>query len=126
MCAANAVASRTRAPGRLSVYPRVARAAIRRHSTYRMATIGAVLEASIASMIRAMVLLAAVRIVGGMRGLGATEAATYAFLAGAIDFSLQTMWPTDIDDRIRTGDVITDLQRPVDFQLWYFAHEAGR
>jgi ABC-2 type transport system permease protein len=127
MCAANAVASsRTRTPRRWSVYPHVARAAIRRHSTYRMATFAAVLEASVASMIRAMVLLAAVRIVGGVRGLGATEAATYAFLAGAIDFSLQTMWPTDIDGRIRTGEVVVDLQRPVDFQFWYFAHEAGR
>jgi ABC-2 type transport system permease protein len=110
----------------VGAYPWVARASVRRYSTYRIATIGAVVESSIASMIRAFVLLAAVHAIGTVRGLGAIEAATYAFLAGAIDTSLQTMWPTDIDDRIRTGNVIVDLQRPVDFQLWWFAHEAGR
>jgi len=110
----------------VGAYPWVARASIRRYSTYRMATVGAVVEASIASMIRAFVLLAAVHAVGTVRGLHPVQAATYAFLAGAIDTSLQTMWPTDIDERIRTGEVIVDLQRPVDFQLWWFAHEAGR
>jgi ABC-2 type transport system permease protein len=110
----------------VGAYPWVARASVRRYSTYRMATVGAVVESSIASMIRAFVLLAAVHAIGTVRGLQPTQAATYAFLAGAIDASLQTVWPTDIDDRISTGEVIVDLQRPVDFQLWWFAHEAGR
>ncbi|MEN3272805.1 MAG: viologen exporter family transport system permease protein [Actinomycetota bacterium] len=110
----------------VGAYPWVARASIRRYSTYRIATVGAIVESSIASMIRAFVLLAAVHVIGTVRGLHAIDAATYAFLAGAIDTSLQTMWPTDIDDRIKTGEVIVDLQRPVDFQLWWFAHEAGR
>jgi len=110
----------------VGAYPWVARASVRRYSTYRMATVGAVVESSIASMIRAFVLLAAVHAVGTVRGLHPTQAATYAFLAGAIDTSLQTMWPTDIDERVRICDVVVDLQRPVDFQLWWFAHEAGR
>jgi ABC-2 type transport system permease protein len=85
-----------------------------------------VLETAVASMIRAFVLLAVVRAIGEVGGMSPRGAATFAFLAGAIE---QTLWitvPLDIDDRIRTGDVIVDLQRPVDFQLWWFGHDAGR
>lgn len=126
MCAANAVASRPRAPGGLSVYFRVARATYRRWSTYRMATFAAVLEASVASMVRAFVLLAAVRTIGDVAELTPRNAATFAFLAGGLEIAFWVTVPLDIDQRIRTGDVIVDLQRPVDFQLWWFAHDAGR
>jgi ABC-2 type transport system permease protein len=126
MCAANAVASRPRAPGALSTYPRVARAAVRRYSSYRLATLASALEYSVASMVRAFVLLAVVRARGPVRGFDAEEAVTFAFLAGGIEVALWLTAPTEIDGRIRTGDVITDLQRPVDFQGWWLSHEAGR
>jgi ABC-2 type transport system permease protein len=126
MCAAKAVASRSRAPLALSMYPRVARASYRRYATYRVATLASVLETSVASMVRAFVLLAVVRTIGTVQGLTERQAVTFAFLAGAIEFALWITVPLDIDERIRSGDVVTDLQRPVDFQAWWFAYEAGR
>lgn len=127
MCAANAaVASRLRAPRALSAYWHVARATHRRYSTYRMATVAAVLEISVASMIRAFVLLVVVETIGDVPELSPREAATFAFLAGSIEMAMWVTVPLDIDQRIRTGDVIVDLQRPVDFQLWWFALDAGR
>lgn len=120
------VAARSHVPGRPAAYVAVARATARRYSTYRIATLAGVLETSVAAMIRAFVLVAVVRTIGGVGGMSPREAATFAFLAGAIE---QTLWitvPLDIDARIRTGDVIVDLQRPVDFQLWWLAHDAGR
>lgn len=108
------------------MYWRVARATYRRWSTYRMATFAAVLEISVASMIRAFVLLAAVRTIGDVAELTPRNAATFAFLAGSIELAMWVNVPLDIDQRIRTGDVVVDLQRPVDFQLWWFAHDAGR
>ena len=108
------------------MYWRVARATYRRWSTYRMATFAAVLEISVASMIRAFVLLAAVRVIGESAHLTPRDAATFAFLAGSIDLAMWVTVPLDIDQRIRTGDVVVDLQQPVDFQLWWFAHDAGR
>ena len=127
MCAAKAVASRARALRAFSVYWRVAGATYRRYSTYRMATLAAVLEISVQSMIRAFVLIAVVRTIGGNASeLTPREAATFAFLAGSIELAMWVTIPLDIDQRIRTGDVVVDLQRPVDFQLWWFAHDAGR
>lgn len=126
MCAANAVASRTRAPRRLSAYVAVAGATYRRYSTYRMATFAYMLETSVASMIQAFVLLAAVRTIGSAADLTPREAATFAFLSGTIQLAMWVTAPLELDGRIRTGDVIVDLQRPVDFQAWWYAHETGR
>lgn len=50
---------------------------------------------------------------------------TYAFVTGAISATLQPTWPTEIVERIRSGDIVTDLYRPVDFQLWWLARDAG-
>ena len=50
---------------------------------------------------------------------------TYAFVTGAISATFQPTWATEIVDRIRSGDIVTDLYRPVDFQLWWLASDAG-
>lgn len=127
MCAANAVdVSRPRASRPWSAYVAVARATFRRYSTYRMATFAYALETSVASMIQAFVLIAAVRTIGDSADLTRDEAATFAFLSGITQLALWVTVPLDIDGRIRTGDVIVDLQRPVDFQAWWCASEAGR
>lgn len=58
-------------------------------------------------------------------GLTASGIVTYAFVTGGISAALQPTWPTEIVDRIRSGDIVTDLYRPVDFQLWWLARDAG-
>ena len=50
---------------------------------------------------------------------------TYAFVTGAISATFQPTWATEIVERIRSGDIVTDLYRPVDFQLWWLARDAG-
>lgn len=126
MRVAKAVASRQRPSRALSCYWRAAGATYRRYSTYRVATVAAVLEISAASMVRAFVLVAVVRTIGAVRALTPRQAATFAFVAGSIEMAMWVTVPLDIDQRIRTGDVVVDLQRPVDFQLWWLATEAGR
>ena len=58
-------------------------------------------------------------------GLTASGVVTYAFVTGAISATLQPTWATEIVERIRSGDIVTDLYRPVDFQLWWLARDAG-
>jgi len=58
-------------------------------------------------------------------GLDTAEVVTYAFVAGAIGNTLQPTWEPEISERIRSGDIVTDLYRPVDFQLWWLARDAG-
>jgi ABC-2 type transport system permease protein len=110
----------------VGAYPWVARASIRRYSTYRVATLGSILENCVVSMLWGYVLLAVVRTTGTVHGLAPKEALTFAFVSGSIEASFWVTAPTEIDERIKTGDVVTDIQRPLDFQLYWLSHEAGR
>jgi ABC-2 type transport system permease protein len=110
----------------VTLYWRVARTAFRRHATYRAATLASVVENSVVSMLRAFVYLAVVHQRGVIRGLTPQQAVTFAFIAGAIEAGFRVTADTEIDERIRTGDIVTDLYRPADFQSWWFANEAGR
>ena len=103
----------------------VAGTSFRRHSTYRVATAAAVLENTVISMLRGLVYVAVVEASGSV-DLGTSEAITFAFVSGMIESSFWIVAPMEIGERIRSGDVITDLYRPVDFQAWWLASEAGR
>lgn len=69
-----------------------------------------------------LAVLAAGAEAGGMTRSGIV---TYAFVTGAISATFQPTWATEIVERIRSGDIVTDLYRPVDFQLWWLARDAG-
>lgn len=58
-------------------------------------------------------------------GMTRSGIVTYAFVTGAISATFQPTWATEIVERIRSGDIVTDLYRPVDFQLWWLARDAG-
>jgi len=103
----------------------VTRTSFRRHSTYRVATAAAVLENTVVSMLRGLVYVAVVE-ASGTADLATSEALTFAFVSGMIESSFWIVAPLEIGERIRSGDVITDLYRPVDFQAWWLASEAGR
>jgi ABC-2 type transport system permease protein len=110
----------------VSLYWKIATTAFRRFSTYRIATAASVLENSAISMLRGFVYLAVVHARGGVHGLTPAGAMTFAFVAGGIETAFWITVPLDIVERIKTGDVVTDLYRPVDFQAWWLATEAGR
>ena len=74
---------------------------------------------------RGYVWLAVVRAGADAGGLGTSDIVTYAFVAGAARAAFEPTWETEISERIRSGDVVTDLYRPVDFQLWWLAKEVG-
>ena len=110
----------------MMLFPFVARTSFRRHSTYRMAAAAAVLENTFVSLLRGLVYAAVVRTAGDVGAFDQSDALTFAFLAGMIESSFWVVAPTEIGERIRSGDVVIDLYRPVDFQLWWLASEAGR
>lgn len=59
------------------------------------------------------------------RDLDGGQIVAYAFVAGAISATFVPTWATEIVERIMSGDIVTDLYRPVDFQLWWLAKDAG-
>lgn len=115
------VAERTR-----SIYPAVVASAFRRYSTYRTATIAGVVTNTTFGFIRALVLLELWRQRPSIGGYGISYVATYVFLTQGMAATIGIFGAIDLSPRIRTGDVIIDLFRPLDFQTYWLATDLGR
>jgi ABC-2 type transport system permease protein len=99
--------------------------AYRRQSTYRGATLAGAVTNTVFGFILAYVLLAVFRERSTIGGFDATDAVTFTFVTQGLLMVVGVFGAKDISDRIRTGDVITDLYRPVDFQLYWLADKLG-
>ena len=117
------------APLRVSVrlFHEVARRSYRRFSTYRGATFAGVFTNTVFGFLMAYVLLAVVHDAGGeVGGLDADAAVTYTFVAQGFLATVGVFGELGIGERIRTGDIVIDLYRPVDFQQYWLAEDLGR
>jgi ABC-2 type transport system permease protein len=109
------------------LYWEVARRSFRRWSTYRAATVAGVVTNTVFGYLRAYILVAVAVAAGGAAGgWDQTELVTFAFLTqGLINVTLAFGDP-ELAERVRSGDVVVDLYRPVDLQLWWLASALGR
>ena len=105
----------------------LARAGFRRYSTYRQATAASIFTNSIFGFLRCYILLAAVAATGvAVGGYDAEQIATYCWASqGLIGVVMLWGW-SDLSDRIRSGDVVSDLLRPLSPVASYLATDLGR
>jgi ABC-2 type transport system permease protein len=97
----------------------------RRFATYRQATVAAFTTNIMFGFLRTFVLLA---VAGGgvVAGYSGSQLLTYVWTGqGLIGVVMLWGW-TDLADRIRTGDVVTDLLRPLHPVVNYLAADFGR
>jgi hypothetical protein len=96
-------------------YLALAAAGFRRYATYRQAMVAAVVTNSVFGFLRFAVMLAVLD--GGARsvaGYDEPRLATFVW-AGQGLIGVVLLWaPPDLAERIRTGDVVIDLIRPID------------
>lgn len=105
----------------------VARRSFHRWSTYRMATVAGVITNSAFGYLRADILLAvAATSTAAPGGWNATELVTFAFFTQALLAGTGAFGEPELAERVRSGDVVVDLYRPVDVQLWWLARWCGR
>jgi ABC-2 type transport system permease protein len=104
----------------------VAARSYRRQSTYRGATFAGVFTNTVFGFILAYVLLAVLRDRGTIGGFDAVDAVTFTFVMQGMLMVIGVFGAMDIADRIRSGDVVSDLYRPVDFQAYWLADAYGR
>lgn len=104
----------------------VALRAYRRQATYRGAAFAGVFTNTVFGFILAYVLLAMYRQQDVIGGFSATDAVTYTFVMQGMLMVIGVFGTVELADRIRTGDVIADLYRPVDFQRYWLADAYGR
>jgi ABC-2 type transport system permease protein len=102
-----------------------AMAGFRRHATYRQAMFAAMFTNTVFGFIRAAVMLA---VAGAGAVVGYDEARMMTFVwVGQGLIGVVLLWaPTELADRIRSGDVIADLLRPVNLVGQQLAADLGR
>jgi ABC-2 type transport system permease protein len=103
----------------------IVRSGFRRYSTYRQATVAGVVVNTVFGFLRCYVLLA-VAGAGRAAGYDASQLATFVWFGqGLLAVVLLWGW-SDLATRIRTGDVASDLLRPVHPVTSYLAMDLGR
>ena len=82
----------------------------------------AVAGLSVVDPIRAAVLVAVATTAGGqVRGYEPTELVTFAFVSQGFIMVVGVFGDRELSQRIRTGDIVIDLYRPADLQVWWLA-----
>jgi ABC-2 type transport system permease protein len=102
------------------------RAGFHRYATYRQATAAAAFTNSAFGFLKCYLLLAVLGARASVSGYTAPQLATFVWVGqGLLGIVLLWGW-TDLADRIRSGDVTTDLLRPVDLHWAFLAGDLGR
>src|SRR5579872_3090261 len=119
-------AAQHRVGGAIRFYWEVARRGFRRYATYRGATVAGVFTNTVFGFMRAYVLIALFNSRPHVGGYTLADALSYTWLTqGSLMIVYIWGW-YEIAERIRSGDVVSDLQRPVDFQLYWLSQDLGR
>jgi len=105
----------------------LARRGFRRHATYRAATVAGIFTNTIFGLIRGSILLAALAAADGpIGGYDRSRVLAYVWLGQALIGPIAIFRWTEIAERIRTGELASDLSRPADFQGWWLFDDLGR
>ncbi|HEY8472530.1 MAG TPA: ABC-2 family transporter protein [Natronosporangium sp.] len=103
------------------------RAGFRRYATYRQATVAGAITNTVFGFLRAYVLLAVAAGAGGVAaGYQGDQLMTYVWVGQGLLVVVALWGWTDLADRIRTGEVATDLLRPINPVALYLASDLGR
>lgn len=110
----------------LALIRTIAASGFRRFATYRQATVAASITNIMFGFLRTYVLLSVAGVAGVVAGYSGPQLVTYVWLGqGLIGVVMIWGW-SDLADRIRTGDVVTDLLRPIHPVLNYLYADLGR
>jgi ABC-2 type transport system permease protein len=104
----------------------VARRGFARYATYRWATFAGVFTNSVFGFIRAYVFVAMFEVVRSAGGYDLSDALTYTFVSQGLLMPLYLWGWQEIAETVQTGQIATDLYRPIDFQLYWLAQDLGR
>ena len=108
------------------VYLALISAGFRRYATYRQATLAGTFTNTVFGFLRTYAMLAAVPVAGTVAGYDAAKLVTYVWIGQGLLATTNVWGPPDLADRIRTGEVVSDLLRPVHPVAHYLAVDLGR
>ena len=110
----------------MRLYWEIARRGYRRYAAYPAATIAGVFTNTVFGFIQAYVMLAIFEQRAQIGDYDSTDVVTYVWLAQGMLMTVYIWGWFEVAQRVRTGDVATDLHRPFDFQFYWLAQDLGR
>lgn len=99
---------------------------MRRQAAYKLALISGLGTNIFFGIVRTALFLALYRNADDIGGFDEADALTYVWILQALFGSIWTPWMFELADRIRSGDFVTELTRPGDPLVRYFAFDLGR
>lgn len=110
----------------MRLYLELARRGYGRYAAYPGATAAGIFTNVFFGFMQAYILLAVFRERDTIGSYDVTDAVTYVWLAQGMLMTVYIWGWYDVALRVRSGDIATDLQRPLDFQLYWLSHDLGR
>ncbi|OLR95091.1 hypothetical protein BJP25_08075 [Actinokineospora bangkokensis] len=101
-------------------------AGFRRYSTYRQATLAGAFTNTVFGFLRCYLLLSVAAAAGSVGGYSGPQLVAYVWLGQGMLAVVNSWTPLELADRVRTGDVVCDLLRPIDPLLVVLCGELGR
>jgi ABC-2 type transport system permease protein len=108
------------------LYFEIARRGYRRYAAYPGATVAGVFTNTVFGFMLAYILLAVFRERDSVGSYDASDAVTYVWLGQGMLMTIYIWGWFEVARRVQTGDIATDLQRPLDFQAYWLAQDLGR
>jgi ABC-2 type transport system permease protein len=110
----------------MRLYLEVARRALQRQFAYRTENLAGLITNVFFGYLRAAVFLAVYQTTTTIGGYDANAAVTYSWVTQAL-IMVTSMWGWwEVEETIRTGDVVSDLAKPFSYVGFWLARDLGR
>jgi len=110
----------------MRLYWEVARRALQRQFAYRTENLAGLITNAFFGYIRAAVFLAVYQTTTSVGGYDAQAAVTYTWVTQAMIMVNANWGWWDVEETIRTGDVVSDLSKPFSYVGFWLARDFGR
>ena len=110
----------------MRLYWEVAVRGFRRYATYRAATLAGIFTNTAFGFLRAYVLLALFSSRDVVGGYDVDDALAYVFIGQGMLMTVYLWGWWEIALAIRSGNIVTDLSRPLNLQFYWLAQDMGR
>lgn len=104
----------------------LARAEFRRYVTYRQATLAGAFTNTVFGVMRCYVLLAVAAVTGQVAGYTPSQVVTFVWVGQGLLAVVNYWGQQELPERVRSGQVVSDLLRPVDLMAAFVAADVGR
>ena len=104
----------------------LAGAEFRRYVTYRQATFAGAFTNTVFGFVRCYTLLSVAAVTGRMAGYDPAQLVTFVWVGQGLLAVVNYWGQQELPERVRTGQVVADLLRPVDLMAAFVAADVGR